>query len=211
VDPGGCPTDQDGDGVPDGADQCADTPRGCTVDTLGCPLDSDHDGVCDGQDQCPDTPQGAKVDVKGCPATRMERETELLETGMIRLEDVNFDTGKATLRPESFRSLNDVGDILARWPGLRIEIGGHTDAEGGAAANLALSKARAQAVLAYLEKKFPELDPAHFEARGYGESKPIATNDTALGRARNRRVEFKVLNPEVLRRTRERSIDVPKE
>ena len=211
VDPGGCPTDQDGDGVPDGADQCADTPRGCAVDPKGCPLDSDRDGVCDSLDQCPGTPEGAKVDAKGCPATRMERETELLETGMIRMEDVNFDTGQATIRPESYRPLNDVGDILSRWPTLRIEIGGHTDSRGGAAKNLALSKARARAVLTYLLHKFPELDPDRFSAAGYGASRPIAGNDTDLGRAQNRRVEFKVLNPEVLRRTQERRINVPKE
>jgi outer membrane protein OmpA-like peptidoglycan-associated protein len=211
VDPGGCPIDSDGDGVPDGQDRCADTPRSCTVDTLGCPVDGDHDAVCDGLDRCPDTPAGTQVDVNGCPATRLERETQLLETGLLRLEDINFDTGKAVLRAESFRPLNDVGDILARWPELRIEIGGHTDAQGSAAANGALSKARAQAVLTYLLRKFPELDPDRFAVVGYGESKPIASDDTELGRARNRRVEFKVLNSEVLRRTRERSIDVPKE
>lgn len=211
VDPGGCPIDSDGDGVPDGKDQCADTPRGCTVDAQGCTVDGDRDGVCDGLDKCPGTPAGAQVDVNGCPATRMERETQLLETGMLRLEDINFDTGKAVLRSESFRPLDDVGDILARWPEVRVEISGHTDAEGSAAANLALSKARAQTVLTYLLRKFPELDPGRFTAAGYGESKPIASNDTELGRARNRRVEFKVLNPEVLRRTRERNINVPKE
>jgi OOP family OmpA-OmpF porin len=211
VDPGGCPIDQDGDGVPDGEDRCADTPRGCSVDSTGCPQDSDHDGVCDGLDKCPETPEGAQVDVNGCPAMRMERETKLLETGMLRLEGVNFDTGKATLRPESSRPLNDVGDILARWPELKIEIGGYTDSDGSAAANLALSKARAQAVLTYLLSRFPELDPGRFKAVGYGESNPIASNDTELGRARNRRVEFRVLNPEALRRTQERKINVPGE
>jgi outer membrane protein OmpA-like peptidoglycan-associated protein len=211
VDPGGCPLDSDGDGVPDGIDKCDATPKGCAVDSTGCPTDSDHDGVCDGLDKCPDTPAGTKVDREGCPVTRRERETELLETGMIRLEDVNFDTGKATLRPESFKSLDDVGDILSRFPGLRIEIGGHTDARGSDIKNLSLSKARAQAVLEYLVRKMPELDASRFKVVGYGESQPIASNDTELGRAKNRRVEFKVLNPDALRLEKERNINVPKE
>jgi outer membrane protein OmpA-like peptidoglycan-associated protein len=211
VDPGGCPLDSDGDGVPDGADRCDATPTGCTVDSTGCPADSDHDGVCDGLDKCPDTPAGTKVDRDGCPVTARVHETELLETGMIRLEDVNFDTGKATLRPESFKPLDDVGDVLARFPNLKIEIGGHTDDQGGDFKNLALSKARAQAVLNYIMRKFPELDASQFRVVGYGESQPIASNDTELGRAKNRRVEFKVLNPDALRRERERNINVPKE
>ena len=211
VDPGGCPLDSDGDGVPDGFDRCDATPRGCVVDSTGCPVDSDHDGVCDGLDKCPDTPAGVKVDREGCPVTTRVRETELLETGMIRLEDVNFDSGKSTIRPESFKSLDDVGDVLARFPVLMIEIGGHTDAHGGDLKNLTLSKARAQAVLNYLMGKFPELDPSQFTVVGYGESQPIASNDTALGRAKNRRVEFKVLNPEALRRQKDRNINVPKE
>jgi outer membrane protein OmpA-like peptidoglycan-associated protein len=211
VDPGGCLTDRDGDGVPDGRDACPDTPRGCTPDARGCPTDSDRDGVCDGQDKCPGTPSGAKVDAGGCPASRLERETELLETGVIRLEDINFDTGRATLRPESYRPLNEVGDILSRWPALRIEIGGHTDAEGNALVNLALSKSRAQAVLDYLLRKFPELDSERFSVAGYGESNPIESNDTEMGRARNRRVEFTVLNPEVLHRIRDRGSNVPNE
>jgi OOP family OmpA-OmpF porin len=64
---GGPPPDLDADGVPDGKDDCPDTPRGATVDARGCPKDSDGDGVYDGIDQCPDTPRGAKVDAKGCP------------------------------------------------------------------------------------------------------------------------------------------------
>ena len=211
VDPGGCPLDSDGDGVPDGVDRCDGTPRGCTVDSTGCPLDSDHDGVCDGLDKCPMTPVGVKVDKDGCPVTMHQRETELLETGMIRLEDVNFDTGKSTIRPESYRSLDEVGDIIGRFPDLRIEIGGHTDSRGNALKNMELSKSRAMAVLAYLLAKFPELDSSHLKVVGSGPTQPIASNDTELGRAQNRRVEFKVLNPEALRRQQDRSINVPKE
>jgi outer membrane protein OmpA-like peptidoglycan-associated protein len=67
VDAKGCPIDSDGDGVPDGIDQCPDTPKGAVVDAKGCPIDSDGDGVPDGIDQCPNTPKGAVVDAKGCP------------------------------------------------------------------------------------------------------------------------------------------------
>jgi hypothetical protein len=124
------------------------------------------------------------------------RETELMETGMIRIQDINFDTGKATIKKESFRVLDDVGGILSRWPQLRIEIGGHTDARGSDALNQKLSEARAKAVRDYLLNKFPELDPGQFTSVGYGERQPIATNTTTLGMAKNRRVEFKVLNKE---------------
>jgi len=211
VDSNGCPLDSDGDGVWDGTDQCAGTPTGCVVNTNGCPTDSDQDGVCDGVDQCPDTPGTAKVDRAGCPIVFSEKETQLLETGMIRLQNINFDTGKSTLKPESQAALNEVGNILGRWPDLRIEIGGHTDSKGGAARNLELSRSRAEAVRDYLLNKFPELDPKQFTAAGYGLTRPIAPNETELGRARNRRVEFTVLNKEALKREKEQQKLVPRE
>lgn len=207
----GCPADADGDGVYDGLDQCDATPRGCAVNPNGCPTDADQDGVCDGVDTCPDTQADVRVDAKGCPIQVSVRETELIETGMIRLQDVNFDTGKATIKSESFRVLDDVGGILSRWPELRIEIGGHTDARGSDALNQKLSDARAKAVRDYLLNKFPELDPGQFTSVGYGEHQPIASNTTALGMAKNRRVEFKVLNKEALRKENTKQQFVPKE
>mgnify|MGYP001608837666 FL=1 len=140
-----------------------------------------------------------------------EKETELVETGMIRLRNINFQTGRATLQPESERVLNEIGNILGRWPELRIEIGGHTDSRGGASINLALSRERAQSVLDYLLLKFPELEPSQFTAVGYGSSRPIADNGTELGRAQNRRVEFKVLNKEALKREKEKQKLLPRE
>ena len=211
VDASGCPSDSDNDGVFDGLDKCDSTPTGCTVNTNGCPTDSDQDGICDGLDKCPDTPGNVRVDRTGCPIEVSSKETELLETGMIRLQNVNFDTGKATIKAESFRALDEVGDILSRWPELRIEIAGHTDSRGSDARNQALSDARAKAVLAYILDKFPELRPERFTAKGYGESKPIATNTTALGMSQNRRVEFRVLNTEALKREKEQIKFAPKE
>ena len=204
VDAKGCPIDSDGDGVFDGLDQCPNTPKGCTVDSVGCPMDSDGDGVCDGLDQCPNTPKGLKVDANGCPIEVSERETELLDTGTIRLQGIEFDTGKATIKAESDSLLDDVAKILQQYPALTLEIGGHTDNRGAKARNMVLSEARAKAVLAYLVQKFPTLDASHFTVVGYGPTVPVAPNTSELGRAKNRRVEFKVTNAEALRTEREK-------
>jgi OmpA-OmpF porin, OOP family len=195
----GCPIDGDHDGVPDGIDQCPNTAAGAMVDTRGCPIDSDGDGVPDGIDQCPSTPAGAKVDATGCPIEVSEKVTELLDTGVIRLVNVRFETGKAQLRPESYEALDEIGRILEQWPQLQIEIGGHTDSRGSAAFNQKLSEQRAQSVLDYLKSKF-RIDSAQYTVKGYGESTPIADNDSETGRAQNRRVEFKVLNTETLKK-----------
>jgi outer membrane protein OmpA-like peptidoglycan-associated protein len=211
VDGNGCPLDSDMDGVYDGLDQCEGTAKGCIVNANGCPSDADQDGVCDGVDKCPDTQPNVRVDVTGCPIQVSVRETEMIETGMIRLQDINFDTGKATIKPESFKVLDDVGNILVRWPQLRIEIGGHTDSRGSDVTNQKLSEGRARAVLDYLTKKFPELNPNQFTTAGYGELQPIASNRSQLGMAKNRRVEFKVLNTEALKKQTEKQQFVPKE
>ncbi len=200
VDAKGCPSDSDGDGVLDGLDACANTPKGAVVDEKGCPKDSDGDGVFDGLDKCPDTPAGLKVDSDGCPILVTERETELLDTGLIRLNDVNFETGKWDILPESHGTLDATGAVLAKWPQLRIEVGGHTDSRGSNARNQLLSENRAKSVKDYIVAKYPQLNSAQFTVRGYGESKPIATNTTALGMAKNRRVEFVVVNKDVLKK-----------
>ncbi|MFN8589063.1 MAG: OmpA family protein [Candidatus Eisenbacteria bacterium] len=200
VDDKGCPKDSDGDGVFDGLDQCPNTPSGAKVDAKGCPSDSDGDGVWDGLDKCPNTASGAKVDSDGCPIVVTERETELLDTGMIRLQGVNFETGKSDILPESFGILDDVGAILRKWPQLQVEVGGHTDSRGAAAANQVLSEARANAVRTYLLQKFPDIQGSQLTAKGYGETKPIAPNSGAANLAKNRRVEFVVLNKDVLRK-----------
>jgi len=200
VDARGCPLDSDGDGVYDGLDQCPNTPKGAVVDANGCPIDSDGDGVPDGLDKCPNTPAGAKVDADGCPIVVSERETELLDTGMIRLQNVNFETGKSDLLPESLPILDEVGPILRKWPQLQIEVGGHTDSRGSAAKNQALSESRANAVRDYLLKKFPDIAATQLSAKGYGAGRPVAPNTSALAMARNRRVEFVVLNKDVLKK-----------
>jgi OmpA-OmpF porin, OOP family len=188
VDDKGCPTDADGDGVFDGLDRCPDTPAGVKVDASGCPRDSDGDGVDDGRDKCPDTPAGTPVDADGCP--QAPKAAPLFEEGRkeLVLQGVNFETNKAVLTPDSLTVLDRVAASLRDWPEIRVEIGGHTDSQASNAYNLKLSDSRAKAVRDYLMSK--GIDGSRMTAKGYGESKPIADNNTKEGRAQNRRVEL---------------------
>ncbi|MES0873948.1 OmpA family protein [Sinimarinibacterium thermocellulolyticum] len=187
VDARGCPlpppSDSDGDGVVDGIDQCPDTPAGSVVDASGCPADEDGDGVLNAQDDCPRTPPGFEVDARGCVR---ERQT------VVVLDSVSFEFDSAELTDQARRTLDRVVAGLKGQPGMRVEIAGHTDALGTEAYNDRLSLARAMAVRNFLVAL--GIAPSRLEVRGYGESRPIADNDTDEGRARNRRVEFSVLN-----------------
>jgi outer membrane protein OmpA-like peptidoglycan-associated protein len=214
----GCPDpDNDKDGVLDGVDRCPLEAEDADQfeDEDGCPdADNDGDGVLDGADQCPDTPPATRVDGSGCPLAKTEQERQLLDTGMIRLSGVKFDSGKAEIKPEFGARLDSVAAVLKQWPILKVEIAGHTDSRGGDAMNQRLSERRAQAVVDYLKAKDPALDATKFSVRGFGESVPIADNATAEGQALNRRVEFKVLNrdeldAEIKRRTSTPSPAVP--
>ncbi len=193
VDAMGRSNDSDGDGVPDGIDMETGTPRGALVDSAGRALDSDGDGVPDGIDVEPNTPQGIPVDPMGRGLYGME--AELITRGLLTLNAVYFEYNSADIKPESFQTLREVGMILARYTELKIEVGGHSDNVGSEAYNQELSRARAQSVLNWILVNTPELSLNHFTVRGYGESQPVAGNDTAEGRTLNRRVEFKVLNP----------------
>lgn len=204
VDAQGCPIDGDKDGVCDGLDQCANTPAGCRVDEKGCPTDTDGDGVCDGLDLCPNTPQGARVDKDGCPIEVTKRETEMLDKGVITVRDIYFDTAKWNIKPESDKTLNELCTIFKQWPTLQIEIGGHTDARGSDAYNHDLSHKRADSVLEWFKANCSGANLGNFTANGYGESQPVGSNKTAKGMALNRRVEFKVMNPEELKKIKER-------
>jgi len=186
---GGADFDSDGDGVMDGKDQCPGTPLGAVVDKKGCPVDSDKDGVPDGIDKCPNTPAGAKVDETGCPADVKA----FIDTGKIVSTKILFDSGKATLRPESKQELDAIGAVLAQCADMKIEIAGHTDSQGADDLNLKLSEERAAAVRDYILKNFSQCKPDLFVSKGYGETKPVATNATAEGRQRNRRVEFSIV------------------
>jgi len=107
------------------------------------------------------------------------------------LDNVFFDTGKSTLRPESSKELNELADFLAHKKNVEIEIAGHTDNVGDDNANLKLSQDRAESVKAYLVKK--GIAATRISAKGYGETKPIATNETPEGKQKNRRTEVHLL------------------
>jgi OOP family OmpA-OmpF porin len=177
VDAMGCPLDSDGDGVPDHRDKCPGTPEGVTVDQSGCPLDSDGDGVYDHLDKCPDTPKGATVNERGCWAFKGK---------------VFFDFNKSEIKSEADPLMKEAVNILEENPEMRIEIQGHTDSKGPEVYNQMLSEKRAMAVKAYLVKE--GIDSGRLEVNGYGESDPIASNDTEEGRQKNRRVRFKRIN-----------------
>jgi len=199
-----CGVDSDRDGVKNDNDLCPDTPPGAEVDSQGCPADSDGDGVFDGIDRCANTPSDLEVDEFGCPIEVTETETQFLDTGVISTSNITFEFGKADLKPESHEVLDEIGRILVQWPKLRIEIGGHTDSRGSEEYNRMLSEQRADAVCDYLISQFPKIKAKNFSTRGYGESVSIYSNDTEEGRGQNRRVEFKVLNKETLKREIER-------
>lgn len=129
---------------------------------------------------------------------RGDLEASFLRTGMLNLDAVYFDMGKARIKPNSQPYLNLIGAILVKYPKLRFEVGGHTDNKGLPKTNQKLSQARAEAVQAYLVQVHPEL-AGKIAAKGYGDTKPKATNKTADGRELNRRVEITVTNLDVLK------------
>ncbi|HET7745898.1 MAG TPA: OmpA family protein [Vicinamibacteria bacterium] len=113
---------------------------------------------------------------------------EIGRAGRVAVYGINFDTGKATLRPDSDAVLGEIVKLMKANPGWRLGVEGHTDSVGQKAANLALSEQRAAAVVAWLSAR--GIDKARLVARGLGDTKPVADNATEDGRAKNRRVEL---------------------
>ena len=115
-----------------------------------------------------------------------------IEVGVtVRLKNIYFDFDKTTLKSESFVELDKVVDFLKQNPSVEIEIAGHTDSKGADTYNQSLSQGRSQSVVDHLVSE--GIDVSRLTAHGYGESKPLESNDTEEGRANNRRVEFTVL------------------
>lgn len=189
----GCPDyDNDKDGIYDSRDKCPNESedKDGFEDLDGCPdLDNDQDGIADVSDGCPNDPESFNgyKDQDGCPD---EKPVEIKQT--LVLEGVNFRTGSAELLDESFSILDNVYNSLEAFPVVKVEISGHTDNVGNARANMILSQERAQAVKDYLVNR--GIDGARIQTRGAGESEPVASNRTAKGRAKNRRIEFKRVN-----------------
>ncbi len=122
-----------------------------------------------------------------------EVERALLETGLFRTIDIVFEFDKSTLLPVSRTTLNAVGQVLQKYPELRLEVSGHTDSVGSDAYNQRLSERRAAAVRQYIQERYG-IPASRLDIKGYGESRPAATNDNPTGRTLNRRVEFRVLS-----------------
>ncbi len=177
----GCP-DTDGDGLTDFQDKCP-TVAGPAV-LLGCP-DRDGDGIIDIEDKCPDV--AGIAENKGCPEIK-EETRQLFEQA---LQGIQFETGKDVIRKTSYPILNQVVDVMMENPEYLLSIYGHTDSKGDEQMNQDLSQRRAGSVKKYLQDMgVPE--KRIVESKGFGETMPVATNDTSEGRAKNRRVEFKV-------------------
>jgi outer membrane protein OmpA-like peptidoglycan-associated protein len=186
--PTGCPDrDTDHDCVPVPADKCPDVP-GLPKD--GCPdPDPDHDGIVGDADKCPDQPETMNgfEDADGCPDTLPEKVKKY--SGIV--PGIEFDLGKATIRPGSRPTLDDAASVLTEYSALRISITGHTDDIGDRAKNVDLSKQRADSVKTYLVGK--GIDTSRIETRGAGPDEPIADNKLPAGRQKNRRIEFRLL------------------
>lgn len=215
--------DRDGDGIPDDYDQCPDEPEDVDgfQDGDGCPdPDNDNDGIPDVEDACPNDKGPREMD--GCPDTdgdeipdHVDRCPTIpgepqfdgcdeagplveLEADRIRLRgNIRFEVGEARIQKRSFRLLDEIYGILKTNPNVGpVVIEGHTDNRGSRAINVDLSTRRARAVLEYLVKK--GIARERLRSFGYGFAQPIADNDTALGRTKNRRVEFRLLRPSEL-------------
>ncbi|MBW2477734.1 MAG: OmpA family protein [Deltaproteobacteria bacterium] len=140
-----------------------------------CARDSDGDGVPDCRDKCPDTIPGAIVDEDGC--------------ALKHTMQIEFDFDKAEVRPEYHDKIAEAAEFVKRYPKTQILVAGHTDSTGEADYNKELSMKRAESLMIYMVENFGvQGDQLH--PRGYGESRPIASNDTEEGRQANRRVEF---------------------
>ncbi|NUQ72475.1 MAG: OmpA family protein [Polyangiaceae bacterium] len=187
----GCPPDKDGDGVYDADDACVDIPGLKTSDpaTNGCPGDNDKDTIRNDKDACPNEAGKPDPDPKkhGCPVAVRVTEQEI-----IILQQVQFDTARATIKPVSNALLDEVAAVLKEHPEItKIEVQGHTDNRGGEAYNKRLSDNRSKAVMNALIKR--GIEAGRLSSKGYGLSEPIGDNATEAGRAMNRRVQFKIL------------------
>lgn len=178
---GNSKNDSDKDGVADDKDDCPMIAG--SKESNGCP-DQDGDGVPDDKDECP-TVKGTALN-NGCPEIK-ETDRQILKDA---LHGINFETGSDVIDPSSYTVLDNVVNLMNLNSNYKLVIEGHTDSQGDDELNMKLSEKRANAVKNYLVTK--GIDATRLTAIGYGETKPVADNSTAEGRAENRRVELKV-------------------
>jgi len=181
--------DSDNDGVSNRFDRCPATAAGKRVDATGCAFkvvytDSDNDGVPNDLDRCPSTKAGASTDKYGCVIKEKLPEPVSLSI------DVKFASNSNTI-VSGTEQIAKVADFLNKYSNAKAVIEGHTDSQGSHAHNQNLSELRAQAIVSELVNKFG-IDPTKLSSTGYGETRPIKSNDTAAGRAANRRVTAQV-------------------
>ncbi len=167
------PMDSDNDGVYDADDKCPNSPAGAIVNNDGCEIDTDGDGVVDRLDQCPSTPKGDIVDEVGCS----------LKVNL----NINFDTNSAVINNSYSSKIKKFADFMKAFPSVKAKIEAHTDADGSDAYNQKLSERRASSTVKALEAL--NVDSSRLNSVGYGELNPKASNETAEGKAMNRRVE----------------------
>jgi len=172
--------DTDGDGVLDSADRCPGTPAGVAVNSRGCPQDDDGDGVYNYLDKCPGTTnRRAQIDANGC----YEKLTRRVDITL----NVEFDFNSSKQRDEHAIEVERVADFMVQYPDSKVVMEGHTDSKGSEVYNQGLSEQRAKRIADMLVEKFG-INGGRVSSKGHGESKPVATNDTAEGRQKNRRV-----------------------
>jgi outer membrane protein OmpA-like peptidoglycan-associated protein len=205
----GCP-DSDKDGVPDIDDKCPDTNPRYKVDINGCPMDNDQDGIYNEDDDCPD--EAGPAATRGCPdrdgdgiadkddkcpdvfgTLANQGCPEIAKEDAIKITNIAskifFETNSDKLKVASLSQLDELVIILKKYEYAKLTIEGHADSQGADDYNLNLSQKRTDAVKAYLMSK--GIWESRLTGVGYGESRPVADNNTPEGRAKNRRVELK--------------------
>jgi len=181
----GCP-DKDGDTLVDLDDRCPTEPG--PVVLKGCP-DVDEDTIANLDDRCPTIP--GLIEHGGCPPPPPP---ELVQKFSGAIKGITFEQNKDIIRKTSFVTLDEAVKVMLDYPQIRLLIEGHTSAEGKRELNLDLSDRRARSVKQYMVDKGVTAD--RIDTKGFGPDVPVAKNNTEANRAKNRRIEFKIFQPE---------------
>jgi OOP family OmpA-OmpF porin len=177
--------DSDGDGVSDVFDKELNTPDGALVDGSGRAMDTDKDSIPDYKDKCPT--QAGRAANNGCPVQATKGQLMVINDG---IKNLQFETGQTIIKSSSFPALDKLAELLVDNQIFLFRIDGHTDNVGDSVMNIVLSQGRADAVKNYLVSK--GVDASRISATGYGSNRPVVSNSTEAGRARNRRVDMQV-------------------